>query len=87
MVYPYLSQQAPEQRVEVKPAQSIPEADALYSRALKIHDEVRLIPLAGALPQNKEKARQALALFKKLLKDYPTSDKVDDAAFFCGEIY
>lgn len=87
MVYPYLTEQAPEQRVDVAPLKDIPEADAIYREALKIHDEVRLIPLAGALEANKEKARKALALFKRIIKDYPQSDKVDDAAFFIAEIY
>lgn len=85
--YPYLTSEAPEQRVQVAPEQSIPEADDLYNQAKGILNEVRGVPLAGALQHNKKKARQALALFQQVLTDYPKSDKVDDCAFYCGEIY
>ena len=86
-VYPYLTAAPSEHRAEVSPQETIPEADAIYNRALAIHNEVKLIPLAGVLPNNKKKAREALGMFKKVLTLYPTSDKVDDCAFFCGEIY
>jgi tetratricopeptide (TPR) repeat protein len=71
----------------VSPQESIPEADAIYNKALAIHNKVKLIPLAGALPENKKRAKEALDMFKQVLKEYPTSDKVDDCAFYCGEIY
>jgi len=86
-VYPYLSGKAPEQRAEVAPEQTIPEADALYEKAMAKLNEVRGVPLAGALPHNKKKAGEALEMFKQVLNQYPHSDKVDDAAFFCAEIY
>lgn len=86
-VYPYLSAATTEHRAEVSPQETIPEADAIFNKALAIHNEVKLIPLAGVLPNNKKKAREALGMFKKVLKEYPTSDKVDDCAFYCGEIY
>src|SRR5690606_33263101 len=31
--------------------------------------------------------RQALARFKELIERYPTSDKIDDAAYYIGEIH
>lgn len=86
-VFPYLTAAPVEHRAEVSPQESIPEADALYNKALTIHNQVKLVPLAGVLPSNKKKAREALEMFKKVLKDYPSSDKVDDCAFYCGEIY
>lgn len=86
-VFPYLTAAPPEHRVEVSPQESIPEADAIYNKALAIHNQVKLVPLAGVLPSNKKKAREALGLFKQVLKEFPTSDKVDDCAFYCGEIY
>jgi len=86
-VYPYLTAAPAEHRAEVSPQESIPEADAVYNKALAIHNQVKLIPLAGALSSNKKKAKESLDLFKQVLNKYPTSDKVDDCAFYCGEIY
>ncbi|MEK6644653.1 MAG: tetratricopeptide repeat protein [Planctomycetota bacterium] len=86
-VFPYISDKAPEQRVEVVAEQSVAEADALFNKAVAIYNDVSAIPLAGTLPHNKKKAREALDMFKKLLSAYPRSDKVDDAAFYTGEIY
>lgn len=87
-VYPYLTQEAHEQTaVRVEPKDTIPAADAMYNDALKIRKEVGLIPLAGALPHVKDKARQALEMFKRVIHEYPTSDKVDDCAFYIAEIY
>lgn len=85
--YPYLAAGATEQRVQVAPEQSIPEADAVYNEALGLLNQVRGVPFAGHLKANKDKARKALDLFKKVLDEYPKSDKVDDCAFYCGEIY
>jgi tetratricopeptide (TPR) repeat protein len=87
LVYPYLTNEAPEQRVDVSPTTSIPEADALYEKGVAKIKEFRAVPLVGALPENKKKAREALATFKQVLSQYPTSDKVDDCAYWCGEIY
>lgn len=85
--FPYLSTGAPEQRVEVSPDQSIPEADKVYDEALGLLNQVRGVPFVGHLKESKVKARKALDLFKRVLRDYPKSDKVDDCAFYCGEIY
>jgi tetratricopeptide (TPR) repeat protein len=85
--YPYLTAEAPEQRVEVAPEQNLPAADDIYNKALTLLNEVRGVPLAGHLEHNKKKAREALELFRRVLEEYPKSDKVDDCAFFCGEIY
>ncbi len=30
---------------------------------------------------------RAARVFRELIERYPTSDKIDDAAFFCGEIH
>jgi tetratricopeptide (TPR) repeat protein len=86
-VFPYLTPGAVEQSVDVAPEASIPEADAIYNEAHGLLDQIRGIPMAGHLKANKEKARKALDLFKKVLREYPKSDKVDDCAFYCGEIY
>jgi tetratricopeptide (TPR) repeat protein len=86
-LYPYLSNRPSQSTPEVSPEEKIPEADALYEKAKAKLNEVRGVPLAGFLEPNREKARQALAMFQELLRKYPKSDKVDDAAFYCGEIY
>lgn len=85
--YPYLTAVPPEHRVGVAPEVLSAEADEIYDRALALLDEVRGIPFMGHLPHNKRKVREALELFKDVLRDYPKSDKVDDCAFYCGEIY
>ncbi|MBN2563435.1 MAG: hypothetical protein JXQ75_21145 [Phycisphaerae bacterium] len=85
--YPYLTNEPPEYHVEAAPEQLIPDADAIYNEAMALLNQVRGIPLAGHLEGHKKKAQQALNLFKRVLRDYPTSDKVDDCAFYCGEIY
>jgi tetratricopeptide (TPR) repeat protein len=85
--YPYLTAAPPEHRVEVAPEHLIAEADEIYTQALALLNEVRGIPAIGFLEHNKRKAREALGLFQLVLAEYPTSDKVDDCAFYCGEIY
>ncbi len=86
-VYPYLTDETVEQRAEVSPDQSIAEADETYARAVALMDEVAMIPAGGALPAVQQKSRQALGLFKSILRDHAKSDKVDDCAFYCGLIY
>lgn len=85
--YPFLSAGPAEQRAEVMPEEPVPSADKLYDEALAIYKQVAAVPLAGALEPNKEKARRSLGLFKKILREYPKSDKVDECAYYCGEIY
>lgn len=59
------------------------EADALYEKAMGLATQA-----GHGTPvfYNQEKMGEALALFKQLIEQYPTSDKIDDAAFYCGEI-
>jgi len=85
--YPYLSKKTAEYSSEAAPEESSTEADQLYAKGLSILNTFRRVPLAGMLAKNKEKAREALVLFKRVLDEHPKSDKVDDAAFWCGEIY
>lgn len=85
--YPYLTEDTQEYHVDVAPEESIPEADATFTEAVKIYEEVKLIPAAGALEPTKNEARKALNLFKTILVQYPKSDKVDDCSFYCGDIY
>jgi tetratricopeptide (TPR) repeat protein len=62
---------------------SIPEADNMYQDALRLEDEARVL-LIG---KNEEKLREALDIYNRLIRNYPTSDKIDDAAFNAGVIY
>ncbi|MFH1420142.1 MAG: hypothetical protein ABII12_17860 [Planctomycetota bacterium] len=86
-VYPYLLAGTPEQAPEIVPLEEIPEADGIYTEAVKLFKEVQTLPFGGHLDANKKKAARALKLFKSILQEYPTSDKVDDCAYYCGEIY
>lgn len=86
-VYPYLTDTAPEHSLAVHPEEQIPEADALYAKGTRLLEDFRGVPFTGYLKDNQRKAREALALFKRVLAEYPKSDKVDDCAYHCGEIY
>ena len=61
---------------------SIEEADALYDQAKSLDTEARL----GVLV-NEAKLREALGLYNRLIQQYPSSDKIDDAAYRAGRIY
>ncbi len=86
-VYPYLTNGAPEQRVVVAPEENIAEADKLYGEGLELFESIQSLPLGAIIKQGGEDPRRALGLFKRVLSEHPKSDKVDDAAFYCGEIY
>ena len=62
---------------------SIPEADGLYYDALKLERESTVL-LIG---KNNDKLREALDKYDRLIRAYPSSDKIDDAAFNAGVIY
>lgn len=70
---------------EARALESIPEADAMYSDAMYFAKQggYHGVPLI----YNKDKLKRALEKFNQLIRDYPTSDKVDDAAFAAAEIY
>ncbi len=86
-VYPYLKDGAPEQRVVVAPEENIAEADKLYAEGIELFESIQSLPLGAIIKQGSEDPRRALGLFKRVLSEYPKSDKVDDAAFYCGELY
>ncbi|HSV27835.1 MAG TPA: hypothetical protein VLH60_08075, partial [Sedimentisphaerales bacterium] len=58
-------------------------ADVLYRDGMAYYSEGR--PIVGLT--NEGKLRMALDRFNQLIADYPTSDKIDDAAYAAGEIY
>lgn len=86
-VYPYLTEGAPEESSMAEPIESIPEADALYDEAYALYDTFVGVPFVGFTKLNTQDARMAAEKFRKILREYPTSDKVDDAAYYCGVIY
>jgi tetratricopeptide (TPR) repeat protein len=59
------------------------QADALYNEAVSLENK------AGNLMLIKDDSMLRLALdkYNQLIKDYPTSDKIDDAAFHAAGIY
>jgi tetratricopeptide (TPR) repeat protein len=61
---------------------SIPEADEIYQDALELHRQ------AGALLVIKDNdlLRLAADKYDRLIKRFPSSDKIDDAAYKAGEI-
>lgn len=65
---------------------SIPEADELYEDAMQFEKKARL---AGLLPvlKNESLLRLALDKYNQLIKKYPNSNKIGDAAFRAGGIY
>lgn len=68
----------------LRPVTVLSEADALFDRARE-----QMIKGGSEIPgiYRQEPMRKALVLFKELIEKYPTSDKIDDAAFYCGEIH
>jgi len=80
---------------------SIPKADILYKEALDIYNRTDLIfPIPvfvshekTAFPHHvpifvsKKKLQRALNKCNDLIKDYPASDKIDDAAYLAGQIH
>jgi TolA-binding protein len=81
--YPYLGD-AVAQNPRYQPKEDNAGADALYSQALTLYKEATGL---GGLIGGKEKLQKALDLFRQVIERYPNSDKIDDAAFYAGEIY
>jgi len=62
---------------------SIPEADDLYKDGLQLEKEANVLFIA----KNNDLLRLALDKYDRLIRNYPSSDKIDDAAYKAGEIY
>lgn len=67
----------------LKASTSIPEADALYMDAVQLHKQAEKLMLV----KDNELLRIALDKYKQLIRKYPSSDKIDDAAFQAAIIY
>jgi tetratricopeptide (TPR) repeat protein len=68
---------------ELKATDEIPEADDLYYQAMVMEDEARKLILI----KSSEKLRLALDKYNQIIRQYPTSDKIDDAAYRSAKIY
>lgn len=72
---------------------SIPKADVLYNEAKRIYGSANIFPLPGSriltqdLIISRRRMLHALNNCNDLIKQYPTSDKIDDAAYLAGEIH
>ena len=66
----------------LKPKASTSEADFMYREAYRLERD------AGPLfMKDENKLRSALELYNQLIKKYPASDKIDDAAYRAAGIY
>ena len=69
---------------DLRPEDRIAEADALYEQGLELmrrggHGVLGIY--------RQDRMIEAADLFRDLIERYPSSDKIDDAAFYCGEIH
>ncbi len=67
----------------LKAKEVVPEADRLFDEAIGHYKEAK----KWVVVASKKQMRLALAKFNQLIKEYPTSDKIDDAAYRAGRIY
>ena len=67
----------------LRPTDNIAEADQMYKQGLE-----QMKQGGHGIPAlyRQDLMREALATFTGLITKYPSSDKIDDAAFCCGEI-
>lgn len=68
---------------DLKAESAIPEADALYKKAIALYRESGGMIIVA----NRSKLQEALGFFNQLIQQYPSSDKIDDAAYRAGRIY
>jgi len=68
---------------DLKATARIPAADELYNKAFETERKAGVLPVL----KDEEGLRGALTLYSELLAQYPTSDKIDDAAFRMGGIH
>lgn len=68
----------------LRPQHSVADADRLYEKGLNLMERG-----GHGVPAlyRKELMDEAVNTFTELITKYPTSDKIDDAAYCCGEIY
>jgi len=69
----------------LKATESIAAADQLYAEAQKFYKDAGLIPIT--ITKDEEMLRAALRKYGELITRYPTSDKIDNAAYMMGRIH
>ena len=69
---------------QLKPVETIEEADALYEQGREV---MRRAGHGVPALFSRKLMIEAAQVFRDLVERYPSSDKIDDAAFFCGEIH
>ncbi len=67
----------------LRPTASISEADLMYREALRIEQDAGMVPIL----KDEKRLRSALELYNQLIKKFPTSDKIADAAWHAAGIY
>ncbi len=67
----------------LKATNSIPEADEIYMDGRELHRQAEKLMFV----KDNDLLRIALDRYNQLIKKYPSSDKIDDAAFEAGRIY
>ena len=67
---------------DLKPIEVIPEANQLYDKAYDLYRSGKILPAVV----DYKKEREALLLFKELVRKYPQSDKIALSAYYIGEI-
>ncbi len=68
---------------DLKATDSIEAADALYQEALSLEQQAKGLVIL----RDDNLLRQALDKYNQLIRKYPTSDKIDDAAYHAGGIH
>lgn len=68
---------------KLKAIDLIIEADELFDEAEKLYDDANAL----LIMVDKDKLRLALSKFNDIIALYPTSDKIDDAAYRAGRIH
>ena len=66
--------------ININPSKNIEEANILFEDGKSYKSSLNII-------NKKSKLLSAEARFKKIIKDYPESDKMDDAAYELADIY
>lgn len=68
---------------DLRPTTIYPQANNLYDRALaRYRQAVQARPLVGY-----DKLRQALHLFDRVIREYPSSTRIPQTAYYIGKIY
>lgn len=68
---------------DLRASATIPEADELYNEAEELYKEAKKLLVL----KDKDLLYLALDRYNQVFRKYPTSDKIDDAAFQAGAIY